>query len=157
MAIKCPSCGAEFDVTLFTFDRKIQCDCGAWVDMAVGHQQMSEQANQEANTAKRKPKSPIEGRWNIVWMTEWAAAAADRHWWTSIASSAAAYCRPSSSWEPRQQGSRSTRSPVPEPRAWPDCAVSSPGEGVRTAKGRAPALVRRHYLYLSLSLSLSRA
>jgi hypothetical protein len=39
MAIKCPQCGAEFDVTLFTFDRKIQCDCGAWVDLAVGHQQ----------------------------------------------------------------------------------------------------------------------
>jgi len=33
MAIKCPQCGAEFDVTLFTFDRKIQCDCGAWVDL----------------------------------------------------------------------------------------------------------------------------
>jgi len=46
MAIKCPQCGAEFDVTLFTFDRKIQCDCGEWVDMAVGHQQLSEKGKQ---------------------------------------------------------------------------------------------------------------
>ena len=42
MAIKCPQCGAEYDVTLFAFDHKIRCDCGAWVDMAVGHQQTSE-------------------------------------------------------------------------------------------------------------------
>lgn len=37
MAIKCPQCGAEFDMTLFTFDRRIRCDCGAWVDLASGH------------------------------------------------------------------------------------------------------------------------
>ena len=29
--------GAEFDVTLFTFDRRIRCDCGARVDLASGH------------------------------------------------------------------------------------------------------------------------
>ena len=29
MAIKCPQCGAEYDATLFTFDRKLKCDCGA--------------------------------------------------------------------------------------------------------------------------------
>jgi len=38
MAITCPQCGAEYDVTLFTFDRRIRCDCGAWVDLSVGHQ-----------------------------------------------------------------------------------------------------------------------
>ena len=32
-----PQCGAEFDVTLFTFDRSIRCDCGTWVDLASGH------------------------------------------------------------------------------------------------------------------------
>lgn len=31
-------------MTLFTFGRSIQCECGAWVDMAVGHQQTSEGA-----------------------------------------------------------------------------------------------------------------
>jgi len=50
MAIKCPQCGAEFDVTLFTFDRKIQCDCGAWVDLAVGHQQAAKQGSQPTVT-----------------------------------------------------------------------------------------------------------
>jgi hypothetical protein len=39
MAIRCPQCGAEYDVTLFTFDRSIRCDCGASVDLEVGHQQ----------------------------------------------------------------------------------------------------------------------
>ena len=49
MAIRCPTCGAQYDVTLFTFDRRLHCDCGAWVDMAVGHQQTktAEQAPQE--------------------------------------------------------------------------------------------------------------
>ena len=49
MAIRCPNCGAEYDVTLFTFDRRLHCDCGAWVDLAVGHQQtkVAKQAPQE--------------------------------------------------------------------------------------------------------------
>ena len=46
MAIKCPQCGAEYDVTLFTLDRSIRCDCGANVDLAVGHQQTSEDGMQ---------------------------------------------------------------------------------------------------------------
>jgi putative transcriptional regulator len=39
MAIKCPVCGAEYDVTLFAFGRRIRCSCGAWVDLDVGHQE----------------------------------------------------------------------------------------------------------------------
>ena len=39
MAIKCPQCGAEYDVTLFTFGRGLRCECGAWVDLDVGHQE----------------------------------------------------------------------------------------------------------------------
>ena len=46
MAITCPQCGAEYDVTLFTFGRRIRCDCGSWVDLAVGHQQTGEDAEQ---------------------------------------------------------------------------------------------------------------
>ena len=38
MSIKCPQSGAEFDVTLFSFDRQIRCDCGAWVDLMSGPQ-----------------------------------------------------------------------------------------------------------------------
>lgn len=37
MAITCPRCGAGFDVTLFQFGHAVQCDCGAWVDLARGH------------------------------------------------------------------------------------------------------------------------
>ena len=37
MAIRCPQCGAEYDVTLFMFDRGIRCDCGVWVDLTSGH------------------------------------------------------------------------------------------------------------------------
>ncbi len=39
MAIQCPKCGAEYDVTLFAFGRSIQCECGEWVDLATGHRQ----------------------------------------------------------------------------------------------------------------------
>ncbi len=37
MAITCPHCGAHFDVTLFQFGHTVQCDCGAWVELARGH------------------------------------------------------------------------------------------------------------------------
>ncbi len=39
MAMTCPRCGAEYDVTLFAFDRRIRCDCGEWVDLSAGHRQ----------------------------------------------------------------------------------------------------------------------
>jgi hypothetical protein len=51
MAIKCPQCGVEYDVTLFTFDRRVRCDCGQWVDLAVGHQQTSEDGKQGPKNA----------------------------------------------------------------------------------------------------------
>jgi hypothetical protein len=31
MAVICPECGAEFDVTLFAFGATVDCDCGAVV------------------------------------------------------------------------------------------------------------------------------
>lgn len=37
MAITCPTCGTQFDVTLFEFNRGIRCDCGTWVDLSNGH------------------------------------------------------------------------------------------------------------------------
>ena len=42
MAITCPHCGRDYDVTLFPFGRGIRCDCGSWVDLQRGHQQASE-------------------------------------------------------------------------------------------------------------------
>lgn len=52
MAITCPKCGAEYDVTLFEFERGIICDCGQWVDLAVGHRQVDEGSNQASTTGK---------------------------------------------------------------------------------------------------------
>jgi hypothetical protein len=53
MAIQCPKCGAGYDVTLFEFDHKVYCDCGAWVDLTVGHRRVNED---------RKPQSRHDGR-----------------------------------------------------------------------------------------------
>jgi hypothetical protein len=61
MAIRCPNCGAEYDVTLFTFDRRLHCDCGAWVDLAVGHQEISE-AGKQAPQEVTKPRSAEQRR-----------------------------------------------------------------------------------------------
>ena len=38
MAITCPRCRAGYDVTLFQFGHRLRCDCGAWVDLASGHE-----------------------------------------------------------------------------------------------------------------------
>lgn len=35
MAIRCPKCGREYDVTLFQFGRKVKCDCGSELDLAA--------------------------------------------------------------------------------------------------------------------------
>jgi SAM-dependent methyltransferase len=37
MAIQCPGCGRQYDVTLFEFGRSVRCDCGAMVDLKRGH------------------------------------------------------------------------------------------------------------------------
>jgi hypothetical protein len=57
MAITCPNCGAEYDVTLFTFDRALRCDCGAWVDSASGHTR-SEPQDAAPDKEDEKPPDP---------------------------------------------------------------------------------------------------
>lgn len=37
MAITCPRCGRQFDVTLFQFGHAVECECGAWVALEQGH------------------------------------------------------------------------------------------------------------------------
>jgi SAM-dependent methyltransferase len=37
MAIQCPRCGWQYDVTLFEFGRTVRCDCGELLDLAKGH------------------------------------------------------------------------------------------------------------------------
>jgi len=34
VAIRCPQCGREYDVSLFQFDRTIQCDCGRKLELS---------------------------------------------------------------------------------------------------------------------------
>jgi hypothetical protein len=76
MAIKCPRCGAEYDVTLFTLDRSIRCDCGANVDLAVGHQQASEdgmpavsqEARRQCVSSGHFPTVPAREHWGFVWL-----------------------------------------------------------------------------------------
>jgi len=37
VAVQCPQCGRQYDVTLFEFQRPLGCDCGAAVDLRTGH------------------------------------------------------------------------------------------------------------------------
>jgi len=37
MALQCPHCGRQYDVTLFEFQRSVLCVCGAALDLEVGH------------------------------------------------------------------------------------------------------------------------
>jgi hypothetical protein len=32
MAITCPNCSRQFDITLFQFGKAIRCECGSWID-----------------------------------------------------------------------------------------------------------------------------
>ena len=37
MAIRCPRCGKEYDVTLFEFGRDVDCECGTTISLESGH------------------------------------------------------------------------------------------------------------------------
>jgi predicted Zn finger-like uncharacterized protein len=37
MAIQCPRCGAQYDVTLFQFGRTVRCRCGRILDARKPH------------------------------------------------------------------------------------------------------------------------
>jgi hypothetical protein len=37
MALRCPQCGKEYDVTLFEFGRSIDCECGWKISLENGH------------------------------------------------------------------------------------------------------------------------
>ena len=49
-------------MTLFTFGRKIQCDCGEWVDLAIGHQQLSGNGSQASQrlAPHMSPHTPLQ-------------------------------------------------------------------------------------------------
>jgi hypothetical protein len=45
MAIICPKCGAQFDVSLFAFGRTVTCDCGQVVDATQPQQSPQDKQN----------------------------------------------------------------------------------------------------------------
>jgi len=38
VAIRCPACGAELDVALFSFGRAVRCDCGRRIEVDAPHE-----------------------------------------------------------------------------------------------------------------------
>jgi len=60
MAITCPRCGAGFDVTLFQFGHRVQCDCGHWVDLAHGHR-LGEPIDAEQDGKSQQNQEPEDG------------------------------------------------------------------------------------------------
>lgn len=61
MAITCRRCGAEYDATLFQFDHRIQCDCGAWVELATGHVRDESSASQNASPPAERDRGGAAG------------------------------------------------------------------------------------------------
>lgn len=56
MAISCPKCGADFDATLFEFEHRVRCACGAEIqypgnDLRSGHVAAE-------GTSQRPPSGP---------------------------------------------------------------------------------------------------
>ena len=80
MAMTCPRCGAEYDVTLFAFGRRVRCDCGEWVDWSVGHRQplrRDSQAELPAATAEEGLREgdapPMQHGRRACWLLTWLA------------------------------------------------------------------------------------
>ncbi len=48
MAVCCPECGRQYDVTLFEFGRRIGCECGALVDLSSGQTRRETTAENQA-------------------------------------------------------------------------------------------------------------
>jgi hypothetical protein len=61
MAITCPNCGKQFDVTLFQFGNTVECDCGTTVDLSVGHRR---DANLDAPSPRHAPSTDVIDRQN---------------------------------------------------------------------------------------------
>ena len=51
MAIVCPACGRQYDVTLFQFDNRVQCECGKWFDRSTANTEPAEERSYESNEA----------------------------------------------------------------------------------------------------------
>ncbi len=54
MAVQCPRCHRQYDVTLFQFGHVVRCECGARVDLSRGHVASPEAARAEPQAAPRE-------------------------------------------------------------------------------------------------------
>jgi len=61
MALQCPRCHKQYDVTLFQFHNVVQCDCGAVIDMQRGHVTTREKDATEATEPAMAPDDLVEG------------------------------------------------------------------------------------------------
>jgi len=61
MAILCPKCGHQYDVTLFEFGNIVKCDCGAriYIDPQKGVILKEETTQQETKDCVYPSKSPV--------------------------------------------------------------------------------------------------
>jgi len=56
MAIQCPACGREYDVTLFQFGKLVRCECGR--DIELSHRlEIEEQSEPDTREESRSPKA----------------------------------------------------------------------------------------------------
>jgi nucleotide-binding universal stress UspA family protein len=63
MAITCHRCGRQYDVTLFQFGRRVECTCGATVDLSRGHLLMTDSDSSKERTSwfpRHKVLVPID-------------------------------------------------------------------------------------------------
>ena len=60
MAITCPQCGAEFDATLFEFEQRIRCQCGAEISYPGAELLSGHVATDRTRIHKHEGRPPAE-------------------------------------------------------------------------------------------------
>jgi hypothetical protein len=77
MAIVCPDCSREFDITLFQFGRALVCDCGRVIDPLdwwLGPGPAGEGARQEEERKLRELKTIVDRVCFFIVSTDYQAA-----------------------------------------------------------------------------------
>jgi len=54
VAITCPQCGRQYDVTLFEFGRRIRCDCGEDIALGTPMDRLRQRADDDLRAARRR-------------------------------------------------------------------------------------------------------
>jgi hypothetical protein len=58
MAITCPTCGAQFDATLFQFGHRVRCDCGTEVEYPGANEQLGHVAKEVEDIRPHETADP---------------------------------------------------------------------------------------------------